>query len=57
MAKVRISEFSGKNNCCPKVVARKYGENNCEAFTLFKRFLYDYILLFVDTTKNLHKLQ
>ena len=39
-----------------KVNARKYSENNGEAFTLFKRFLNDYILLFVGTTKNLHKL-
>ena len=38
-----------------KVIARKYSENDCEALTLFNRFLDDYISLFVGTTKNLQK--
>ena len=39
-----------------KVIARKYSENDCEALTLFNRFLDDYILSFFVTIKNLHKL-
>ena len=48
--------FMAKIDALIKVIARKYSEKNCEALTLFKRFLDDYISLFVGTTKNLHKL-
>ena len=48
--------FMTKIDALIKVIARKYSQNNCEALTLFNRFLDDYILSFFGTIKNLHKL-